>query len=119
VGTYDDLIAAGTKGDNVTPHHIPSANNMAKNGVNKGDGITINMEQPYPGVGGRHRATFTYGTTADVNMNPRDALAAGVWDARHIYQQDGLYGPEIRSSLLDLINQNKANFPNIFEKPVE
>lgn len=45
-------------------HHIPSANRMALEGVSKGDGIAINMEQPFPGVGGRHRATFTYGTKA-------------------------------------------------------
>lgn len=76
VGTYDDLIAAGVKGDDITPHHIPSANRMALEGVSKGDGIAINMEQPFPGVGGRHRATFTYGTKADINMTARDALAA-------------------------------------------
>jgi len=116
VGTYDELIAAGSKGDNITPHHIPSANIMAQNGVGKGDGIAINMEQPYPGVGGRHRKTFTYGTTADLNMSPREALAAGVWDARRIYQQDGLYGTQIRSSLQDLIKQNKNTFPDIFRK---
>lgn len=116
VGTYDELIAAGSKGDNITPHHIPSANRMAQSGVGKGDGIAINMEQPFPGEGGRHRATFTYGTKADMGMSPRDALAAGVWDARRIYMQDGLYGPEIRSSLQDLIKQNKATFPNIFGK---
>jgi hypothetical protein len=116
VGTYDELIAAGSKGDNITPHHIPSANRMAQSGVGKGDGIAINMEQPFPGEGGRHRATFTYGTKADMGMSPRDALAAGVWDARRIYMRDGLYGPEIRSSLQDLIKQNKVTFPNIFGK---
>ena len=116
VGTYDDLIAAGVKGDNITPHHIPSANRMALEGVSKGDGIAINMEQPFPGVGGRHRATFTYGTKADINMTARDALAAGVWDARQIYRADGLYTPQIRSSLQDLIRMNKANHPTIFVK---
>ena len=116
VGTYDDLIAAGVKGDNITSHHIPSANRMALEGVSKGDGIAINMEQPSPGVGGRHRATFTYGTTADIAMSPRDALAAGVWDARRIYQADGLYTPQIRSSLQDVIRMNKANHPTIFVK---
>src|SRR5439155_10840154 len=67
-GTYDNLIAAGSKGDNLTPHYIPSANRMALEGVSKADGIAINMEQPFPGVGGRHRATFTYGTQADINV---------------------------------------------------
>ncbi|MBA4041024.1 MAG: hypothetical protein C0474_04330 [Sphingobium sp.] len=95
---------------------MPSANRMALEGVSKGDGIAINMEQPSPGVGGRHRATFTYGTTADIAMSPRDALAAGVWDARRIYQADGLYTPQIRSSLQDVIRMNKANHPTIFVK---
>ncbi|WP_220272938.1 LysM peptidoglycan-binding domain-containing protein [Aquitalea aquatica] len=116
VGTYLDLMNAGSVGDNITPHHIPSANRMALSGVSKGDGIAINMEQPVPGVGGRHRATFTYGTQADINMTPRDALAAGIWDARAIYRADGLYTPQIRSSLQELIWMNKANHPTIFVK---
>ncbi len=116
VGTYRDLIAAGMKGDNITPHHIPSANRMALEGVSKGDGFAINMEQPVSGVGGRHRSTFTYGNRADMDMTPRDALAAGVWDARKIYRADDLYTPQIRSSLQDLIRMNKANHPAIFVK---
>lgn len=55
VGTYDELLNAGTKGDNITPHNIPSAKLMQQYGVSKGDGISINMEMPSPGVGGRHR----------------------------------------------------------------
>ncbi|WP_284777593.1 PAAR-like domain-containing protein [Agrobacterium sp. lyk4-40-TYG-31] len=116
VGTYGDLVKAGTKGDNITPHHIPSSNRMAKEGVAKKDGVAINMEQPTPGSGGRHRSTFTYGNQADMNMTPRDALAAGVWDARRIYQSDGLYTPEIRKSLQEMIQMNKTNHPTIFEK---
>ena len=74
------------------------------------------MEQAVPGVGGRHRATLTYETQADINMTPRDALAAGIWDARAIYRADGLYTPQIRSSLQELIWMNKANHPTIFVK---
>jgi hypothetical protein len=117
VGTYDDLVKAGSKGDNITPHHIPSANRMAQEGVSKADGIAINMEQPFPGVGGRHRATFTYGSQADLALSPRDALAAGIRDARKIYQADGLYTPEIRASLKELIESNKTHHPSIFAKP--
>jgi len=116
VGTYDDLIAAGVKGDNLTPHHIPSANRMALEGVLEGDGIAISMEQPFPGFGGRHRATFTYGTQADIAMTPRDALGAGVWDTRRIYRAEGLYTPQIRSSLQELIQMNKMTYPSIFGK---
>lgn len=116
VGTYDDLIKAGSKGDNITPHHIPSANHMARNGVAKGDGIAINMEHPHPGVGGRHRDTFTYGTQADLNLTPRQALGAGISDARRIYMQDGLYSPQIRQQLQELIRQNRAANPGLFAK---
>ena len=110
-----DLIRAGERGDNLTPHHIPSANHMEKNhGVAWNDGIAINMEQPRSG--GRHRQTFTYGTTADEKMLPRDALAAGVRDARKIYMDQGLYGPYMRQQLLQLMRSNKNCFPQVFKK---
>ena len=117
VGRYEDLVKAGRKGDNITPHHIPSDNHMAQHGVKKADGISINMEHPHPGKGGRHRETFTYGTQADVKMSSRDALAAGVRDARKIYREDGLYGPEVRGALQDVIKQNKQAHPDLFLKP--
>ncbi len=117
VGTYRDLIRVGSKGDDITPNHIPSANRMAREGVSSGDGIAINMEHPFPGVGGRHRRTFTFGTQADINMSARDALAAGVWDARAIYRADGLYTPQMRSNLQDLIRMNKSQHPTIFKRP--
>ena len=117
VGTYDRLINAGTKGDNVTPHHIPSARHMNQYGISKGDGIAINMEMPSPGVGGRHRDTFTYGSSADVNMSSRDALAVGIQDARSIYQRDGLYDSYVRQQLQDVVRQNKATYPQVFKKP--
>jgi len=52
----------------------------------------------------------------DINMTARDALAAGVWDARQIYRADGFYTPQIRSSLQDVIKLNKTNHPTIFVK---
>ncbi len=116
VGTYDDLIAAGVKGDNITPHHIPSANFMKQHGVAKGDGISINMEHLYPGRGGRHRRTLTYGTNADIGLSARDALSQGVRDVRRIYQEDGLYDAFIRQKLKDLIQQNKQARPDLFIK---
>lgn len=78
------------------------------------------MEQPYPGVGGRHRLTDTYGMTGDsleyLKLSPRDALAHDIWDARRIYRNDGLYGPEIRQSLQDVIRLNKELYPSLFIK---
>jgi len=116
VGKAGDLKAQGSKGDNITPHHIPSANRMAKEGVTWEEGIAMNMEHPHPGSGGRHRDTFTNGTTADANMTPRDAMAAGVRDARRIYMRDGLYGRYIRQRLQELIRANKNTYPHIFYK---
>ena len=114
VGTYKDLIDAGATGDNVTPHHIPSASFMEAHGADSERGATINMEQPTPGTGGRHRLTFTYGTQADADMTPRSALASGVMDARRIYADQGLYSPEVRHALQKLISLNKALFPDLF-----
>lgn len=72
VASYKELINAGSRGDNITPNHIPSAKHMEQHGVSRKDGIAINMEQPVPGTGGRHRETFTYGTQADAKMTPRE-----------------------------------------------
>ena len=114
VGTYKSLKDAGHKGDNVTPHHIPSNKNMAQNGVKKNDGVSINMEQPQSG--GRHRETFTYGSQADSKMSSRDALAAGIKDAKAIYKQHGLYNSKIKSALRQVIQMNKDKYPHLFNK---
>jgi hypothetical protein len=115
-GTYDDLIDLGTKGDHVTPHHMPSARHMDQHGVPRGQGLSLNMEHPVPGAGGRHRRTFTYGTNADAGMQPRQALARGIWDARRIYMEDGLYGTYIRQQFRDFIQRYKALHPGLFGK---
>lgn len=88
---------------------------MKQHGVSKGDGIAINMEHPHPGAGGRHRQTFTYGSRADEALSPRDALGRGVRDAKRIYEQEGLYGPDIRRALQDLIEQNRRANPGLFD----
>ena len=114
VARFDDL--PGVVGDNLTGHHVPSKNHMAKHGVAAEDGVAFNMEHPHPRSGGRHRDTFTYGTQADINMSSRDALAAGVRDLRRIYARDGLYGPYIRQQLQTLIEMNKPLFPRLFRR---
>lgn len=118
VGTYKDLIKSGSRGDNLTPHHMPSAEYMKSNfDVSKNNGVAMNMEQPSPGVGGRHRMTRSYGSGSDLAESPRDALARDIIDARSIYQKDGLYTSEIRESLQKVIDMNKKLFPEIFKKP--
>ncbi len=119
VGTYKDLSRAVSRGDNITPHHIPSDGYMRGRGVQgytRNDGVSINMEQPP--IGGRHRQTSTYGRSPDLNLTPRQALARDIQDARRIYQRDGLYTPEIRRSLQDVIQRNKdSNWGTIFDRP--
>ena len=40
---------------------LPSANHISQHCISWNDGVAINMDQPHPGVGGRHREIFTYG----------------------------------------------------------
>lgn len=115
VGTYRDLVKSGVKGDNLTPHHMPADSFMKQQGVKRNDGVAMNLEQPSPGTGGRHRRTRTYGRGADLNETPRQALARDIRDARKIYQEDGLYTPEIRKSLQEVIKKNKELYPDIFK----
>ena len=116
VGTYKDLIKNGEKGDNVTPHHMPAADYMKSKGVSKNDGVAMNVEAPYPGEGGRHRQTRSYGKKSDLNETPREALARDINDMRKIYKNDELYTPEIRKSLKEVIKLNKELYPDLFEK---
>jgi hypothetical protein len=123
VGTYRNLIKKGKKGDNITPHHMPSDKYMKRKGVKRDDGISMNMEHPSPGTGGRHRKTKTNGSNqtdaerqAYYDLSPRDALAHDIKDARRIYMEEGRYTPEIRKGLQETIKQNKQSFPNLFGK---
>ncbi|WP_339229365.1 hypothetical protein [Aeribacillus sp. FSL K6-2833] len=121
VGTYKQLIKQGKAFDNLTPHHMPSAEKMKKADIKRNDGVSMNMEQPHPGTGGRHRRTYTYGLSGEklndyLNLSYRDALAHDIWDARRIYMKDGLYTPKIRKSLRDVIQLNKELYPELFKK---
>ena len=116
VGTFRELSDAGSPGDNLTPHHMPSANRMSQEGVSRDNGIAMKMEQPFPGSGGRHRQTANYGTQADADMPLRDALAFNIRDARRIYQSEGRYTPEIRRGLQDTIQRNREMYPDLFLK---
>jgi len=43
---------------------MPSAEYMKSKGIAKNDDVTMNMEQPSPGTGERHRGTRSYGVLA-------------------------------------------------------
>jgi filamentous hemagglutinin len=118
VGRFGDLLKAGSRGDNLTPHHIPSNAYMKAKvpGYTRNEGIAINMDHPHPGTGGRHRQTESYGKAPNLDLSPRQVLAREVWDARSIYRQDGLYTQDIKRSLQQVIEQNKASWPGIFNK---
>jgi hypothetical protein len=115
VGTYKELVKSGTRGDNLTPHHMPSAEYMKSKGVARNEGVCMNMEQPSPGAGGRHRATRSYGSGSDLSETPRQALARDIRDARKVYQNDGL-SSEAKQPLQDVIKKNKELYPDIFKK---
>ena len=122
IGTYKDLVKAGKRGDNITPHHMPSAEYMGTKGVARNDGLCMNMEMPSPGTGGRHRLTDTYGRNMTdtkkayyYSLSPRDALAYDIKNLREIYQSQGLYS-EIRPQLRKYIKKYKDLMPKLFEK---
>ncbi|MGY3718719.1 pre-toxin TG domain-containing protein [Sutcliffiella cohnii] len=121
VGTFKELAKQGTAFDNITPHHMPSAAKMKQAGVKRNDGISMNMEQPHPGVGGRHRETYTYGLSGNkleeyLSLSYRASLAHDILDVRRIYMKDGVYTPEIREGLLKSIRKNKELYPELFNK---
>jgi hypothetical protein len=116
VGTYAELGKISKRGDNLARHHIPNDNYMASRGIPKSEGVSIMVESPTPGSGGRHREIHKEMPSQDITLNPRQALAESVKRAREVYKKDNLYSPEINSSLQDVIKQNKERFPNMFNK---
>lgn len=118
VGCYGDLLRLGRRGDNLTPHHVPSnAYMMAKvSGYTRNLGIAIMMEHPIPGAGGRHRQTLSYGQSPDLNLKPRQVLAREIQDLRSLYQRQDVYTKGIRRSLRSLVHLNKSAWVGVFEK---
>ncbi|MEG4840405.1 hypothetical protein [Microcoleus sp. B9-D4] len=85
-------------------------------GYTKGMGIAMMMEHPMPGQGGRHRQTISYGQSLNLSVSPRNTLAREIADARSIYRRQGLYSPEIRRSLQEVIRLNKLAWSIFFDK---
>ena len=50
-----------------------------------------------------------------MSMNPRSVLARDIWNARKIYIEDGLYTPEIRKAIQEVIRLNKEKYGHIFD----
>jgi len=90
-------------------------------GGSRSDVISMMMEQPSPGVGGRHRCTRSLGLGGRnpeyMKETPRQALERDIRDARAIYQQDRLYTPDVRKALKKVIRKNKEQWPEVFDKP--
>ncbi len=104
-------------GDDITGHHMPSAEYMEQRfGISRDDSLALNLEQPTPGVGGRHRRTESYGRRPFLDEAPRDALARDIADVRRILQEDGVYGAEARGRLQAYIAMSKQRFPQLFER---
>ncbi|MFB2877521.1 hypothetical protein [Floridanema aerugineum] len=118
VGSYGELLKRGRRGDNLTPHHIPSNAFMTARVLSytRDKGIAIMMEHLSPGMGGRHRQTLSYGKSPDLSLSPREVLAREVWDVRSIYRRQGLYTPAIRQSLQQVIQLNKSVWQGNFDK---
>jgi hypothetical protein len=118
VGCYGDLLKLGRRGDNLTPHHVPSnAYMMAKvSGYTRNLGIAIMMEHPIPGAGGRHRQTLSYGLSPDLNLKPRQVLAREIQDLRSLYQRQSVYTEGMRRSFQSLVHLNQSAWVGVFEK---
>ncbi|MGG0277495.1 hypothetical protein [Bacillus rhizoplanae] len=119
IGTYKDLNDAGSVGDDITLHHMPSKEYLVRKlewdpKKAKNDGMSINVEQPK--TGGRHRRTETYGRNMTneekeyyYSLEVRDALAFDLGNLRKIYMEDGVY-KEIRPSLREYARQAREDY---------
>jgi len=118
VGRYGDLLKLGRRGDNLTPHHVPSNAYMAAkvSGYTRDLGIAIMMEHPIPGAGGRHRQTLSYGQSPDLGLQPRQVLAREIQDLRSLYQHQGVYTEGIKRSLQSLVHLNQSAWVGVFDK---
>lgn len=121
VGVFSDLRNAGKPFDELTPHHIPSTK-FLREAMGFGDtskGIAINMWQVNNRVG-RHPLTRTFAgknnAAALLLETPRQALARDIVDVRKIYREAGLYGPEVRQALQEVISRNKTLHYDAFRR---
>lgn len=103
---------------------MPSDAYMKRKGGSKytrDEGVSINVEQPHPGKGGRHRQTKTYGRNmtkaereAYYKMSPAEAMEHDIEDLRKIYEKEGLSSDEVNKALDEVRRLNKEKYPDIF-----
>ena len=117
VGTYEELLSQRVRGSGLSAHHMPNFKYMEKHGVTHADSVAMAVEHPFPGKGGRHREIHKELVKQDPTLAPRYALAESVARAKEVYRADGVL-PEIRLSLLEVIEANKTRFPELFKKVV-
>ena len=123
-GTYKQLDDLGEVGDNLTPHHMPSDAYMKRRGGSKysrDEGVSVNVEQPHPGTGGRHRQTKTYGgnmTKAEreayYKMSPAEAMEHDIEDLRKVYEKEGISSDKEDKALNEVRRLNREKYPDIF-----
>jgi hypothetical protein len=117
VGAFKELNKLRVKGDNLTPDHIPQAAFIEKHGIKYEDGMAMMMEHPFPGKGGRHRQSRTYGKRPDADpVSFREELAKDILDRRKIYYNDGVYDPKIRQGLQDIMDGWNKKYPELLLK---
>ncbi|BAU13444.1 unknown protein [Leptolyngbya sp. NIES-3755] len=118
VGRYGDLLKLGRRGDNLTPHHVPSNAYMTAKvtSYSRNLGIAMMIEHPVPGAGGRHRQTLSYGQSPDLSLTPRQVLAREIRDLRVLYQRQNVYTKAIKRSLQAIAQLNHSAWLGVFEK---
>ncbi len=116
VGPYGKLVSEKTPGSNLAAHHMPNSKYMQSKGVTHENGISMLVEHPHPGAGGRHREIHKELIEHNPLLEPRQALAESLTRAREVYIKDGAYTKEVKKSLLEVIEKSKETFPDLFMK---
>jgi hypothetical protein len=103
----------------VESNHLPPASFLRRHGVRPEDGVTMNTQQIHGTRDGRH---FDFHQLPEVRnltrpmdqTGGRDALSRCIRGMRETYQRDGVYTPDIRRGLQDVIRQNRREHPELF-----
>ena len=118
-GLYGEMD--NDEGDNITGHHMPSKAYMKDNyNIDEKKGLALFLEHIYPGKGGRHKRTFTYGRTGRdkqlyEKLSPNDALDFDIKDVRRILKEDGLLNEHAEKKLMEYVAKCRELYPNIFK----